>query len=460
MSSQFEDYASNTFYYNGKKYYLLILFNSYNDLNNTYETVLNNSDIVSFEYVNELNCLYLKGEIVYKDQKGELDKYLEKNISYVEVRFVEVKEKIDSSIDVINLDTNTNFLHKFIIDKIKIENRQNSIITYRLSLVGYNWLKCIKNIHFTNYETTNNSKNKCTNIFNIISSILQSADLTINKDSFSYTNTELNINYITSQNDNVITAINYLLRRLYYYYDEASMKFLTYNEIDDNYGVLNIMNDSTVTNFSEIIISLFNTNYESFTQDEPNQLNSVTKFPKTYSIRSDFQKNIVSYDLNSNQFFTTSFSTKALNTFKNSRFNSNDIIEKYDYLENTLDYLDNGSYWNNDFDIYNSTLKTLLEGSSIVVNTCGDITRQPGGIVNINLDKNTSYINNSSLKDFKAYKYKYLTFNGEWFISKVRHIIYPNTLDTSTKAKYRQNIVLFRNFKYDVFTSNETPPTS
>ena len=123
MSSQFEDYASNTFYYNGKKYYLLILFNSYNDLNNTYETVLNNSDIVSFEYVNELNCLYLKGEIVYKDQKGELDKYLEKNISYVEVRFVEVKEKIDSSIDVINLDTNTNFLHKFIIDKIKIENR-------------------------------------------------------------------------------------------------------------------------------------------------------------------------------------------------------------------------------------------------------------------------------------------------------------------------------------------------
>jgi len=53
-----------------------------------------------------------------------------------------------------------------------------------------------------------------------------------------------------------------------------------------------------------------------------------------------------------------------------------------------------------------------------------------------------------------------MAFNGNWFVSKVRHIIYPNS-HIDGKPMYRQNLVLFRNFYYDIFkVDNTIPPTS
>jgi len=64
-------------------------------------------------------------------------------------------------------------------------------------------------------------------------------------------------------------------------------------------------------------------------------------------------------------------------------------LKKFDDLLNEKDnYVDYGAYWNNEFNIYNSSLKSLLENSSLVINTSGNIFRKPASIVEIKLDKN------------------------------------------------------------------------
>ena len=467
MANQFENYSNNIFYSDHKKYYLLISFHCNNDINNNYTYSLNNDDIEYFSYSNELNSLFLKGELIYKDQLGILDKYIEKNVTYVKVTFKELIENANNSNSSKSIKINTindliTFSHIFLIESLKINDRKDNIITYKITLVGQNWLQCIKNIHFTNYITKNNSKNKCTNIFNIIAAIFGLAGLKINKNTFNYGNSNLELNYITSRNDNVITSINHLLRKLYYYYEDDALKFIMYNELTDEYNIFNLATTVTLQGSSIIILSMHNSNIEALSQDKQNQLNSVIKYPKTFCLRDSFKKNIVQFNINTNKFSNVEFTNTNINTYKNSIYNTNqDLLKKFDDLLNEKDnYVDYGAYWNNEFNIYNSSLKSLLENSSLVINTSGNIFRKPASIVEIKLDKNINQINKNNLNEYKQLKQNYMAFNGNWFVSKVRHIIYPNS-HIDGKPMYRQNLVLFRNFYYDIFkVDNTIPPTS
>lgn len=441
------------------------MFGYYDTENKT--TILDIEDVESFEYVNELNQLFLTGTLIYVDRNGTIDRFIEQNEVIVEVQCSEVKENYDSQITVKD-STSINFKHRFLVDKFKIEARDKTVIKYRISLVSVNWLKCIKTIPFTNYnyESVGSSSTVAnTNIFKIISNILGNADLKINNDSFEYARTNTVINYITSRNDNVITAINHLLRKLYYTVDDNfnGMKFLAYNEFTDEFNILNIADENTVQNTSTIAISFFNSNAEKLLQTEPTALNMVTKFPRTANLRMDFKKRISSYDMNSNTFSTVNFSSEQIKEYQNERIQSgkDSIYDKYDVMFNTDEYIDMGAYWNNNFNIYDGALKNLLENSSLVVNTDGELLRKPGDMAVICLDKNTKTLSDENLEAFKELKKRYLAYNGAWFVGKVRHIIYPSQIARQVPS-YSQNLVLFRNFVYDKnkLIENEDVPTS
>lgn len=466
----YENYSGNSFYCNGKKYFFTIELYGYNDTENN-KLLIDLEDVESFEYVNGLNNLFLTGTLVYIDRNGTFDRFIEQNNVIVDVYYSQITESYDGSLTVknlTNLKSSVNFRHRFLIDKLKIVGREKTIIKYSVSLVSANWLKCIKNIPFTNYNVESIGSSSTipnTNIFNIISNILANAGLKINKTSFEYAKSNTTINYITSRNDNVITAINHLLRKLYYTEADNSngMKFLAYNEYTDQFNIFNIADKNTILDMSTIVLSFFNTNTEKLLQTEPNQLNAVTKFPRTANLRMDFQKKISSYDLNSNSFSTTTFTTENFKEYQNEHLDvaSSFIQNKYDILFNSDDYIDYGAYWNNDFNIYGNILKNMLENSSLVVNTDGELARKPADMVLVNLDKNSKYLNDENLENAKDLKKRYLAYSGAWFVGKVRHIIYPNTILRPVPS-YSQNLVLFRNFVHDksMYLNKTSAPTS
>lgn len=435
-----QDFSDNYFLYNGNKY----LFNAaiYANSNDKEELSfsLRNSNIIEFDYVNEFNKLCLEGSLTYQDNYGIIDKFIEKPIVYVNIIFAQMVQKFDGSITIEKQSDTNRFIHDFIVNGIKILKRENHIITYKLSLVSKNWLKCIQNINFSNYNREPEP------IFDLVKSMLSLNDLAIDTNTFQTVSSPVRLHYITNGNDNTLTAIDYLLGKLYYYsLKDTCFKFIVYNESDNIYQILTVNDQNTYLGRSSIILSLFKTTVEQITQQEPNELNSVTKFPKVCTYRNDSAKELIDFDYSNNSFFDASIKSKSIIQFQNSRVDSDKYKDKFSFFDNDLKYRERGSYWNNDFNIYANSVKTMLEDSTLVINSVGEILRKPGYTVHVNVDRDSKYIEDDNLDKTEDIKNKYKTFEGMWIVSKVRHIVIPSTLQSQDK-KYRQNLVLARNY--------------
>ena len=63
------------------------------------------------------------------------------------------------------------------------------------------------------------------------------------KDTFDAIKSDVKISYITNENDNVLTSVKHLLRKLYYYTEKMhSMKFIVYNETAHRYQLFDVAN--------------------------------------------------------------------------------------------------------------------------------------------------------------------------------------------------------------------------
>lgn len=435
-----QDFSDNFFQYNGNRYLFHASIYSFTKDTEELNFGLRNSNILEFEYVNEFNKLFLEGSITYQDNFGVIDKFLEQSIIYVNIEFVQIIQEFDGDITIEKQSDTEKFFHTFIVNGIKILKRENHNITYKLSLVSANWLKCSHTINFSNY------KREPEPIFDIIKSMLSINDLRIDKDSFQSVISPVKLNYITNGNDNSITAINYLLGKLYYYSQkDLCLKFIVYNETDDMYQVLTISDSNSYLGNSIIILSLFKTNTENMTIEDPNELNSVTKFPKLNTYKNNFAKKLYNFDYNNNAFIDASIQSKSITQYQNARFESDIHKDKYEFFDNDLQFFERGSYWNNDFNIYTNSVKTMIENSSVVVNTAGSIIRKPGFMVQIHVDRDLKLIEDDTLEKVEDIKNRYKALEGTWIVAKVRNIIMPGTIDTP-KKKYRQNLVLARNF--------------
>ena len=435
-----QDFSDNFFLYDGKKYFFSAVIYTYTEDTEELNFGLRNSNIVQFEYVNEFNKLFLEGSLTYQDNYGIIDKFLEKSIIYVGVVFARMEQEFDGEITIEKVSDVHKFTHTFIVNGIKIIKRENHIITYKLSLLSVNWIKCIKNISYSNYQYEPQP------IFDIIKSMLSINELNVDKDTFESVSSPVKLHYITNGNDNTITTINYLLGKLYYYsLKDTCFKFIIYNDTSDKYQILTVTDENTYLGNSSIILSLFKTTIEQMTQEDPNDLNSVTKFPKEHTYENDFAKVFFDFNYNKNEFIDASIKSKSILQFQNNYIATDIYKDKFEFFDNDLAFRSRGCYWNNDFNIYTNSVKTMIEDSSIVVNTVGEILRKPGYFVQINVDRDSKYIEADDLDKAEDIKNKYKTFEGAWIVSKVRNIIFPSVLE-SKKKKYRQNLVLGRNY--------------
>lgn len=432
-----QDFSNQSFVYSGQKYTLS--FTMYVNSAKHFSThSLNNEDVQMFEYTNAFNQLYLKGTLTYTDRYGIVDKYLEKQYPYLKVLFSETEKEIENDITTEKLSPTNKLQHDFFITNVEILNRQGSIISYRMHLVSVNWFKLIGNITYSNY-----SKRPET-VIDLIKTAFALNNLNVGKETFDKVKTEVKLNYVTNGNDNTLTMIKYLLSKLYYYdIKDPALKFIYYNDIKDQFDLFDILNKETSNATYSMIISMFKTQNETYLQEEPLNLATITKFPKTKTFQNIFNYEITDYDFQHNLFLDKSIASEAVIDYQNKRFADDNFEDKFEKIFDTTQiFKQRGTYWNNDnfIDIYQNAIQILNEDNSLVVNSSGVINRKPGDFININVDRCLKYVENEQVESLDDVKNKYKAYEGLWIASKVHHMVFPMI------GKYRQNLVLFRNF--------------
>ena len=86
------DNKAGLFEYAGQKYFLAINF--YDEQGDMFS--LDNESIESFEYVNEINQLYMTGTITLVDNKGYIDRLVNQMYPGCKVHFAQVNPKGDN----------------------------------------------------------------------------------------------------------------------------------------------------------------------------------------------------------------------------------------------------------------------------------------------------------------------------------------------------------------------------
>ena len=452
--------GTNQFKYNGEKYTFTVTFN-HSDLKKPIS--LEHQQILKFQYVNELNQLCMTAELDCVDTGGQIDRLLDKMHVLCYVFLAAHKQKNDEAFTVEKIDGDKVFQHIFLVDNIGITDRHDSQITYKIKLTSINKIRCSANIAYSNYAIDNDEEKS---VFNILKACLIQAGLNIDAESFEAVTTPVKLDYITNGNDTAETILKFLLNRLYYFSTkDTSFKAIAYNQNYDQYQLFDIVY-ATRKGLSTVLLSMFNKSQnEAMTAQEPAQLATVAKFPYSSAIANIYSRDFQDYSFNSNEFVDKSIATKTLLQYYNTRPENSDYINKFKWplgeaatstttASSTLirgtttytaadpaaTYSRRGTYWNNNFQIYDQLYKTLTEDNSLVVNCPGNLIRCPGNVVAVGIDRDKEKMINDSRSQLEETMNMYKGLESNWIIAKTVNIIEPS------KSRYRQNLVLFRNY--------------
>lgn len=434
------NYTPNVFKYSNQQYTLLItLFTMTGDKKNDLQISLDAVDIEQFIYENKMNDLLIKGKVIYTDKYAAIDKMLNQQYCYCEVLFAQNARQMDNDIGAGKIDEKKKFTHNFIVTNIKILARNASIIKYEIDLMSVNWFKCSANISYSNYGKTPEP------LFDIVKSCITNNNLAIDDDSFNRVKSPVAMNWISKQNDNLFSALKYLMHKMYYMKDfkDDSLKFIVYDQFDDKYRLVDIKDKYTLIGSFGTTLSFFKTNTEALIQQEPTNLGSFkSPFSKNNLYSSLFDKHMQSYDLNYDKVQTTVTESKTLANYLNASIDNDNYEQKYVpmFTYPNMNHLRIGSYWENDFDVYNESIDALEQNNALILNITGNLMRQPGSMNVITIDRGLENITTDDKREIEKLKKKYKAYEGVWIASKVRNIVCP------ALPSFRQQVALFRNF--------------
>lgn len=434
------NYTSNIFKYSGYTYTLLV--NIYTSSSNKDDDIcvsFDANDIEEVVYEGKLNDLLLKGHVIYTDKYAAVDKLMNAHYCYCDIMFAQNIKESDNGDGMANLDKEKRFFHTFIVTNIKVIARMASIIKYQIDLSSINWFNCAANVDFSNYGYTPQP------IFDIIKSCIVNNKLQIDDESFNRVKAPVQINYISQRNDNLFTAVNYLMHKLYYdpMMRDDSMKFIVYDQFLDKYRLLDIKDQFTLVGAYSTILSFFKTNTEAMIQQEPTNIGAFrTQKTKQYLYSDMFDKHMFGYDYNYDMLIDTYIQSEEIATYMNTRIDNADYEPKYKKMFQfpNMKHEYAGMYWDNQLDVYNESILALEENNSLILNIAGEIRRQCGSLNNVILDRSLENITSDFKKELEKMKKKYKAYEGVWIASKVRSIICPQ------KPSFRQQVALFRNF--------------
>lgn len=187
--------------------------------------------------------------------------------------------------------------------------------------------------------------------------------------------------------------------------------------------------------------------------EEQNEIASVSRRSGVAAIEDQFDHTIYSYNILSNALYSETIKSENISEYYNSR--SISVQPRYVPYKPlpSRSYERVDSYWNSRWEPYNDFINDLFESDAVVVNTVGQIQRKPGSVIVILFSKDVQHDNeNYSIKE--EYEQRYQGLEGEWIIGRVRNIIYP------AEGRYRQNLLLIRNFCNKVVNNAPEQPAS
>lgn len=428
------------FRYQGKKYKLVAAISD----NESHSLGLDPGHVIEFEYVNELNKLCLVGSLTYEDVEGKVANFISKRHVNVIVRIAELEQPTDGPFTIEKEKAGSVFEHIFIVSNIDVLGREEAVITYKLNLVSQNYYNLVANIQYSTYALKDGpqpilkSLQACLELNN-----KEPIEILCDNESFEKSTDEMKLDYITQLNDNKFTTFKYLMNKLFYCENkDKSFKFLYYNEFSCKYKILNLGQlNSTFQGIADpIVISMFKTKEEMYTYQNACDIGTVNKFPKTSSFKSTFSKQHSSYDYSKNVISTKTTSQDEVNNYANSYYNdeatSQSIFQKMPY---EYEYVQAGSFWNNDFNTYDDICNMLLNDNALIIEIDGSMKRQPADVIFLMVPPDPSNQTTEDGNQYKDLKDRYSQLQGEWIIGKVRHSISP------AQETYRQNLILFRN---------------
>lgn len=400
---------------------------------------LDNNDIEELEYESKINGLFVTGHITYVDKYSIVDKFIKQQLVRCAININENNYQKDGKIGIMSLDKTKKFSGDFIVSSIKITQRSGTYIKYKLELVSSNWFNCIANIKYSNYD-----KEKM-QVFDILRDCLRLASLTVDDNTFDIVKSTVTMNYITNANDCIMSIVDYLLPKTYYFNErDNKMRFLLYNESTNKYQLLDVTNTQTITGMFTEVLSFFKTDAEGMMQPKPVNIGYV----KDTIDKMDVYKGSMTYDMHDFSFDENEFSVKKISEKENMNLMNNKLVGDnlqsmyHEMFSNDLEYHTVGSYWNNNQCIYDDVAAAFQQNSTFILQTRGEILRKPGSMLTIVLDKlDQNSVTTEEKLEYEKQKQCYRHFEGQWFVAKVQNIFKPQI------ASYCQKLLIFRNFE-------------
>ena len=435
------DYNSSTFIdAAGQQYQLLMSFTP----SRGQTVMLDIKQVRQLDYQSSLNDLVVRGSLVYTDAGGMLDNSLYEPGGVLKVVFSRMDTELDGDLAIVSEFEGGKLDADFLVESAGILERQNEVITYRMQFTSSNMVDCLKTVDYSNYGRGPEP------VLDIVRNIASGcAGVPVDDASFGAVKQQPSVSYITNGNDNLFTASKFLLDKLYYASPRAqSMVFVFWNELTKKLQLFDVANRGSIFGQTGIAISMFASQGETLAGGVQNELGTVTKFPTSAVLGVGYRRQIAAYDYARNKFVYDNIAPDSAYQYMNQRFSFDDKMDgryRNAFLKEPGMYTVRGSYWNNDFHFYGTFVDTFLNSGALMVKTGGNITRLPGSVANITVDRGQEDLMEEDPAMYEDILRRYKGLEGAWIVAKTHHYIQPN----GEKAdRYRQTLTLARNFNY------------
>lgn len=473
---------------NGKKYLFgceFITLDESDPMNNLkYLSIpIDNTNVRYFTWVNEINNILLTAELDYIDINGDISKFFGTYLSFLHVTLAKdttIKGKKDNSQRKI-------FNHTFLINNFEIKDRDGPAIEYKLYLISAHWINFIANIEFSNYGS-NENKDIFFTMKTILNKAFQNNPFNISCDSSWDNKTSgIQLPYCTTCQTTCMSAIRYLQNRLFYENNFPALNiinnevanglsFIIFDEFKNSIKLFNLYDEFDENNIIKAdkygtYIALAGSDSEQFIQFSEQNFKSVVKKSNCQSLLSLFKHKLYKYNFEQNSIncFSDIDSNKLtkvginanLSTLCSEKLEPVPIVnfEKIkeflgidNYSESVdINYSKIGTFDNNDFSIYNNLIENITHRNSLILETTGEISHQPGQLFYIADDISSAKTQNDY--DRSTFIDKNRMFTNIFYIFKTRHIFTPGA---TTGSAFNERLFIARTYNPKIKTIAKT----
>lgn len=230
---------------------------------------LSMSHIMDVEFGVSLNRLYSDGFVVYRDVVGDISRVIGVFDAVCVITMLRYAQQGDGGFDSEKVDES--LVHSFVVDNVEIVERDGTSITYCIHLRGTEYQRLMNHVEYSDYATGP------TNVVSKVMTVLAQFGGCQFDDSFADVTSGVHFNYMSNGNDTVLTVIDYLMQRQFFYPDRTDerMKFLVYDIQSGKYGMFQF-GQSECPAVYPIYLSMDGTQMEEFTNQEMVRLASIS----------------------------------------------------------------------------------------------------------------------------------------------------------------------------------------